>query len=203
MIDSDALRETARAILSEDRFRARETPAPFRGVLRWLGDVLAPIGRVLAPVGDFLGSFGWLWENVWARVFVLAGVAAIVAALSLVVIRRRSAIAVTRGSSSHGGEREDPFQLERRAEEAEARGDYETGVRLRFQAGVLRLQNTGRVRRGRTSATRAIGRQLHSDVFDGLGATFDEVAYGGRAATPADADAARNAWKRVLSESSS
>ncbi len=68
---------------------------------------------------------------------------------------------------------------------------------------MIRLQDRGRVRRGRTTATRAIGRQLHSGAFDDLGATFDEVAYGGRAATPQDAASARDAWKRVLSESSS
>ncbi len=203
MTDSAGLRDTAREILSQDRFHSRRTPGPFRGVLRGLGDVLEPVGRLVAPVGRFLGRFGWLWENVATRVVLVVVVAAVVGALSLVVIRRRSAVGLTRGASRHGGARDDPAALERQADEAEARGDYGAGVRLRFRAGVIRLQDSGRVRRGRTTATRAIGRQLGSDAFDHLGEKFDEVAYGGRAATPDDAATARHAWKRVLSESSS
>lgn len=203
MTDSAELRDKARDILSEDRFRVRHTPGPFRGVLRWLADVLAPIGRLLAPVGRFFGRFGWLWENTVARVMLVVVVVAVVAALSQVVIRRRRVAAVVRGGGRRDAKAEDPSRLERAAEEAEARGDYAAGVRLRFQAGVIRLQDAGRVRRGRTTATRAIGRQLRSDVFDDLGATFDEVAYGGRAATPDDAATARDAWKRVLAEASS
>jgi hypothetical protein len=197
------LREHARAILKQRRFRGRHTPGPFRGVVRAVADGFAAIGRALAPVGRFFDHFAWLWTNTVARLFLVLGVAAIVAALSLVVIRRRSAVAVGRGGARRALARDDPSRLDRQAEEAEARGDYATGVRLRFIAGVIRLQDAGRVRRGRTTATRAIGRQLHSEVFDDLGDTFDAVAYGGRPATSDDATQARDAWRRVLAEPSS
>lgn len=201
--DSAVLREKARAILNEDRFRAPRTPAPFKGLLRRLGDLLAPVGRALAPVGRFFAHFGWLWQNATARVFLIVAVALMVGALSQVVVRRRRVSSVVRGGAQRAGERDDPSHLERQAEKAESAGDFGQGVRLRFQAGVIRLQDNGRVRRGRTTATRAIGRQLRSDSFDHLGATFDEVAYGGRPATSTDAAQARDAWQRVLSESSS
>ncbi len=91
--DSSELRDKAREILSEDRFRARHTPSPFRGLLRWLGDRLSPI---FGPIERFFARFGWLWANTFARVFLVVAVALLVGALSLVIIRRRSAVGITR-----------------------------------------------------------------------------------------------------------
>ena len=70
---------------------------------------------------------------------------------------------------------DDPRELERVADDAERAGDYALALRLRFQAGVMRLQMNGRIRRGRTTTTRAIGRQLRLREFDDLGRTFDAV----------------------------
>jgi hypothetical protein len=40
----------------------------------------------------------------------------------------------------------------------------------------------------------------HSPAFDELALTFEEVAYGGRAARPPDVDAARRGWPALLAE---
>jgi hypothetical protein len=195
--DSAQLRERAQEILSQQRFHARKSPAPFRGVFRWLGDRLAP---VLDPVQRF---FARLFENTAAQVTLVIIVVLVVVVISRLAIRRRAATALGDGGRRARRGRDDPAALEREAERAEADGDFEHAIRLRFRAGVLRLQLAGRVQRGDTTATRAIGRQLNSHLFDAIGDTFDAVAYGGNPATERDARSTRESWTRVLSESSS
>jgi hypothetical protein len=201
--DAEILRRRAHSILGERRFHGRKTPGPFRGVLRWLGDVLSPVFgpvgrflvRVFGPVGRFVAE---LWEHAPTRILLLGGVLLFAALLSLLVIRRRTATAIVRTHADDTFTSDDPRELERAADDAERAGDYGRALRLRFRAGVLRLQLDGRIRRGRTTTTRAIGRQLRLREFDELGRTFDAVAYGGAAASAADATAAREQWRRVL-----
>jgi hypothetical protein len=201
--DAEVLRRRAHDILAERRFHGRKTPGPFRGILRWLGDrlspVFGPIGRalmrVLRPLGHFIAV---LWEHAPTRIILLGGVLAAAVLLSLVVIRRRSAIAVVHELHGDGITSDDPRVLERAADDAERAGDYAAALRLRFRAGVIRLQLDGRIRRGRTTTTRAIGRQLRLREFDELGRTFDAVAYGGAPASAQDATTARDQWRSVL-----
>ena len=203
MTDAEVLRQRAHNILSERRFHGRKTPGPFRGVLRWLGDRLSPIwspvarflARVFAPVARFLAE---LWSHAPTRIALLGGVLLFAVLLSLLVIRRRTATAVVRELHGDGITSDDPRVLERAADDAERAGDYAAALRLRFRAGVIRLQHDGRIRRGRTTTTRAIGRQLRQREFDALGDTFDAVAYGGAAASAEDASAAREQWRHVL-----
>jgi hypothetical protein len=96
--------------------------------------------------------------------------------------------------------RERPAELERAAEEAERSGDWERAVRLRFRAGLLRLDEA-RVLPFRESITSGeVARKLRSREFDGVARAFDEVVYGRRAALADDATGAREGWRRVLAE---
>lgn len=204
MTDADSLRREAHRILGERRFHARHTPGPFRGILRWLGDrlhpVFGPIGRFLGHIAHFIGR---LWDHAPTRYLSLGLVIVFAALLSLIVISRRSASAVVREVHGREIQSDDPRVLERAADDAEANGDYAMALRLRFRAGVIRLQLEGRIRRGRTTTTRAIGRQLKLQEFDDLGRTFDAVAYGGAPASADDAQTARVKWRTVLESKAS
>lgn len=94
----------------------------------------------------------------------------------------------------------DPAALEREAADAEVAGDYATGVRLRMAAGLLRLDAAEAIRLRPSLTTGQVGRTLASADFDALAGTFDQVAYGGRPGEPADAEAARERWPKVLEE---
>ena len=48
--------------------------------------------------------------------------------------------------------------------------------------------------------TGEIGAALHSEPFDELGTEFDQIVYGGRPASAADAATARSGWAAVLKE---
>ena len=96
------------------------------------------------------------------------------------------------------GARDDPRALERLAAEAEAAGDLEEALRLRFRAGLLRLDARGAIEYRPSISTREVRRKLRSEDFDALAATFDDVVYGGRAAEGADVSDARERWPAVV-----
>jgi hypothetical protein len=93
---------------------------------------------------------------------------------------------------------DDPRSLERRADAAEAAGDLDAALRLRFRAGLLRLDARGRIEYRPSISTHEVRRALHSEGFDRLAATFDDVVYGGRPADPGDVSAARERWPDVV-----
>ena len=93
---------------------------------------------------------------------------------------------------------ETPAALERRAEEAERRGDHEAALRLRFRAGLLRLDARGAIAFRPSLPTGEVAQALRSDAFDRLAADFDDVVYGGREADADDVATARREWERVL-----
>ncbi|MGH9034406.1 MAG: hypothetical protein ACRD0O_01465 [Acidimicrobiia bacterium] len=192
--DPARAREAARDILSEEPFTSRPLPRPFAGVLRRLGEwVVDPVQRFLSRLGDGLPEVG---SPLW---LVLAGAviaAAALVALRLVRDRGRERPERRTGSSPERGT--DPAQLEAWAEEAERRGELDEALRLRFRAGLIRLDLMGALELQPGLTNRAVARALRSACFDGLAVDFDEVVYGGRTATPDDVGEARVGWPAVL-----
>ena len=130
----------------------------------------------------------------WMALAVVVLLAA--AAVTSQTIRRR-AIAIERARTAALPATEDPHQLERAAERAERDGDWERAVRLRFRAGLLRLDRR-RVLVYRPSLTTGeIARATGSRSFAEIGDRFDAIVYGGRAAEQEDAEAAKRGWAAV------
>ena len=194
-VDPDAARRVARDILADRRFHPNQGPRPFAGLFRRVGElVVDPILRFFAAIGDHLPRVG---SRPWLALAALVVVAAGVLTIRLSAGRGRQRFANGRRVST-GGDGLDPDELERRADEAERRGDLEAALRLRFRAGLGRLDDAGvvRLRPGLTNA--AVSRTLRSPRFDELAGHFDEVAYGGRPATESDVATARSAWPAVV-----
>lgn len=197
-VASDQARQEAHDVLDGRRFKPARVPRPFAGILRTLG-------RWLEPVGEPIGR---LWRRVADTVagkLVLVGLVFVVAALiSLRLIGRRSPGNVHR-SRPFGvdGDGLDPDELERQAVAAERAGDLDHAVRLRFVAGVLRLDRAGVIAYRSSLTTGQLRARLPSASFAELAAAFDEIAYGGRPALDADLRAATEGWPRVLAEAGS
>jgi hypothetical protein len=192
-VDPELAREQARDILDGARFHEPSTPRPLRGVLEWVADRLRDVGDGVAAALEPVPGPTWLALGA----LLVVGVTA---ALVATVRRRRGGSAVVAAAPRRGGApRERASDLERAADDAEASGDYERAVRLRFRAGLQRLDDAGviELRPGVTNGV--IGRHLRSPDYDRLATDFDEVAYGGRAATAPDSATARERWPRVLS----
>lgn len=194
-VDPDIARRAAEQILADRRFHPAKPFRPFAGFFRRVGElVVDPVLRFFRAIGDALPTVG---SPAWV---VLALVVVTVAAvLTLRLSARRGRQPFPGGPRRRAGdERLDPDELERRAEDAERRGDLDAALRLRFRAGLGRLADAGalRLRPGLTNA--AVSRALRSPGFDELALHFDEVAYGGRPATGADVAAARSGWPAVI-----
>lgn len=199
-----AARKAAQKILSGRDFTAHgaKTPRPFAGVLKqlgkWLHDVLGPVGH---PFGS---GFDWL-----ARIFgrtgaevIFCAVLVIIAFLVVRVVVRRSA-RLGREDRLAGTEvaSDDPAVLEHQADDAEKNGDLELAVRLRFRAGLLRLERCGLLAERDTRTSREIAVILGSPSFTHLAADLEEILYAEVPAGASHADAARTLWPRVPEES--
>jgi hypothetical protein len=194
-VDALQARQAAEDVLEGRRFKPSRVPRPFAGILRTLGGWLEP---VVEPLGG-------LWARITASVAGQLALVAVVFALALLIcarlVGRRSPDAIRR-STRLGAEGEglDPDELERRAAEAERAGDLDRAVRLRFVAGVLRLDEAGVVTYSSSLTTGQLRARLGAGTFAELAAAFDEIAYGGRPAAEGDVRAAAEGWPRVLAE---
>lgn len=187
-VDAGEAREQARQVLEGDRYRSRDLPRPLRGVLEWIGARLSDLGR---PLAEVLATP----PGMIVSLLVVGGLAAFVAVR---VARSRNRSAVEGEVRRTRARRADPGALEGEADAAEAAGDLGAAVRLRFRAGVLRLEEAGAVPRRADATTGRLRQRVPGDDFAGLARTFDEVAYGGRAATTADVTDARTRWPGVV-----
>jgi hypothetical protein len=179
-------RADAREVVSESRFHETEVPGPFTGVIRWLRDRLLDLGLVL-PGGP---------PVLWIVLGAILAVAAWFVARRLLTSRVQASVAQQQVLAA--ARDEDPRALDRRADAAEAAGELEAALRLRFRAGLLRLDERGAIEFRPSISTIEVRRTLHSDDFDALAATFDDVVYGGRPPATDDLAAARERWPRVV-----
>ena len=115
------------------------------------------------------------------------------------LLRRRTAELATRASErARESAPETPDELERRARAAEARGNLEAALRLRFRAGLLRLDARGAIRYRPSLPSGEVARALRSPDFDRVAAAFDEVVYGRRPPTPDDVRDSTARWESLV-----
>jgi hypothetical protein len=194
-----AARARAHGIVSSSRYSGSDLPRPFKGVLD-------SIGRWLKPARDWIrNAFGdvagvtpggsvTLWTITAALLLLL------LATLGSRTLRDRAeAGAEARTAAARPG-RQTPAELEHEADRAEREGDLEAALRLRFRAGLLRLDARHAIAFRPSISTREVSRALSSPEFDQLAALFDGVVYGGREASREDLDASRRSWDAVLRE---
>jgi len=199
-----AARDQARAILSKPPFSTAHSSSLqrfFHDLGQWLYDAFGPIYRFLVhhvfrPTRDGLSVVFGPWWPVVLGAIVLAAALTVGVALA----RRRARVGTIHGGRAVGARDEDPDELDRASGRAERDGDYDTAVRLRFRAGLARLERTGLIRDRRTHTTAQLAEMLRSPTFDALAARVDVVVYGGVAATADDVTAARAGWPRVPAE---
>jgi hypothetical protein len=190
----------AHQIVGETRFRPPPLPRPLHGVLDAIGRAFTPIGRWLehafaAVAGVVPGGDAAVWV-------LLCGCVVAVAGIATVRLNERTLVDRARPRVQPGGlpGAPDAGALEAKADAAERDGRHEAAVRLRFQAGLLRLDELGVLSYRPSLPNAAVGRRLRSPTFDGLLRRFEEIVYGGRPAEPADAGSAREGWRKVLAD---
>jgi hypothetical protein len=200
-------RHQARQILSGSQYQTRPERSfrPFAGVLgaigRFFHRVFAPLWRFLVdhlfhpvsgPLSDVLGNW---WPLLVLFVALIAGVL-----VGRIVIKRRSVRSRTVAREITDAEFEDPDGLDVMARQAELDGDMQAAVRLRFRAGVIRLERMGVINRAPTLTDRELSRSLRSDTFDALASDLESIVYGGATATEQQAADALSGWSKITLE---
>jgi hypothetical protein len=193
-VNPEQARQEARQILAERRFRGTTLPRPFHRFFAWLADRFHFVARGWDWLAGVVGGAYILWAILGAIVLVAA------VALGTRLARRRTEAEAFRIGRRARARSEDAADLERLADEAERWGDLEVALRLRFRAGLLRLDRARAVSFRPSLRTREARRALRSARFDGLARDFDEVVYGGRPPSTADVEAARSEWPQVVAE---
>ena len=190
-------RADAREVLAEGRFQRGRVPGPFRGIIDWLGDRCVARRRLARrpAAGRALGRLDRARRGPGRRGSRGSSRGA--------SSRAASARPRRRSRRSRRPRDEDPRALDRRADAAEAAGDLEAALRLRFRAGLLRLDARGAIEFRPSISTYEVRRTLHAEDFDALAATFDDVVYGGRPPAPDDVAAARERWPAASSSGGS
>jgi hypothetical protein len=183
----------ARDILSERRFHGTDLPQPLREPLEALADRLRDIGAPFARVLDAVPGEGSVEWVVLAMI-----VAAVSVFVALRLARRRARLRAEAFAGTMRVESLDPGLLEADADRAEAEGHLERALRLRFAAGLLRLDGRRVIRFTPSLTTGDVARRLGSPDFDHLASIFDEVVYGRRPPTRADIEVSREGWTKVL-----
>jgi uncharacterized protein DUF4129 len=208
-VDPRQARRDVDAILHGARFHPKGPPRPLDSVLNWLDDHLQPVwhalGKVFGPIGRF---FVRLWRDTLGALpgpVAAAAVLALVGVLVYLVARaidQRAAPRAARASGTAARAAEQTARdLEARADEAARAGDLDAAVRLRFRAGLLRLEHDAHAIVNRPGlTTREVRDRLHSPRFEGLADTFEAVAYGDADAHTGDVDTARRDWPVVVGE---
>jgi hypothetical protein len=185
-------RREAHRVLEQRRYHGAELPRPFAGPLGWLGDRIEPLLDWIDSQGaEVPGGPLVLW------MVLAAGVLLAAFTVTGTTIRRR-ALAIERARRAALPATDDPRALEREAERAERDGDWERAVRLRFRAGLLRLDRRKVIVYRPSLTTGEVARAVSSPAFREVGDRFDAIAYGGRPAEQDDAEHARRGWAEVL-----
>lgn len=193
--DAARLRSEAREIVSNEEYQPPRLPDPVRRVFEWIGDKLQPLGRWFDRLASHLpGRRATLW------LIIAVAVVAIAAVIAGRVAARRAPAASRSGVGRSEAQSNDLTRLEREAEEAERSGDLEAAIRLRFRAGLLRLDEADLIEFRPSMTSREIASSLRSRTFEDLARMFDEVVYGRRRPELSDAVAARDAWNAVVRE---
>ena len=201
-VDTSAARDAAREILGRREFRPEGSPKPLEGVVTWIGDRLNGIAE---GIGDFFsGLFKPLFEllpGMWGLVLgivLCVGIAAFVIWLVSRNVVRAPKIAAT--GSNGAAPDVDPNELEAAAQRAEREEQFDLAIRLRYRAGLIRLDRAGVIELQPWNTAAVLTRKVGSPRFDRITDTFEAITYGGRAATGTQVNTVRAEWSTLLTE---
>ncbi len=203
-LDSDDLQARAEAIVSGSAYTGeRESFLTDNPVTRFIDDVMQRIRDWLSPSGEVgtgtprtevdpgRPSYGWL---------LLAALLVLAVAVAAVIAKRRLRAETDQQRAIDVEHRGDAGELEDLAKAAEGAGRFEEALRLRFRAGLMRLDDLEVIAYDPALATGAVRSAVHMGEFDAVASQFERVAYSDYAPQRTDVTSHRQGWQTVLGE---
>ncbi len=128
---------------------------------------------------------------------LLIGIGLLAASLAALLARRRTKLEEFEfAADPHGELRKE--ELETEADRAEASGDHELSVRLRFKSGLLALDRRGIITYDEAEPLGMVRRAVNEADFDAVANGFERVTYSEHVAEMADSESARTGWSSLL-----
>lgn len=201
-LDSDDLQARAEAIVSGSAY-AGERESFLSPVTRFIDDVMERIRDWLSASGEVRTgtpttqvdpgrpSYGWL---------LLAAMLVLAVVVATVIARRRISAETDQQRAMDVERRGDAEELEDLANAAEAAGRFEDALRLRFRAGLMRLDDLDVIAYDPAMATGAVRSAVAMAEFDTVASQFERVAYSDYAPQQTDVTSHQQGWQTVLGE---
>ncbi|GMQ85250.1 MAG: hypothetical protein BMS9Abin07_0816 [Acidimicrobiia bacterium] len=201
-LDADDLQARAQTIVSGRAYTGeRDSFLTDNPVTRFIDAVLQRIRDWLSP-GDEVRtgtpetqvdpgrpSYGWL---------LLVVLLLLAITIAVVIARRRLSAEFDQQRITDVERRGDAEELEDLADAAEAAGRFEDALRLRFRAGLIRLDDLDVIAYDPTLATGAVRSALHMGEFDTVASQFERVAYSDYDPQRNDVTSHEQGWLTVL-----
>ncbi len=195
-IDADELREIAERILAE-RAYAESEPSVLSRIFDWLAelfDIDIPSPETGALDAGGAGLVGLRTALIVMVILALVGWGA------SYVIRQRTSLRPADHEAPISEAGWTVNEMERRASAAAKRGDFAEALRLRFEAGLVRLEKRGTLSRHTTRTSGQVGEAVRLREFDQVADVFDAVIYGGRPAASEDDAFSASAWPVIVAQ---
>lgn len=203
-LDSDDLQARAEAIVSGSAYTGeRESFLTDNPVTRFIDEVMQRIRDWLSPSGEvstgtpttqvdpLRPSYGWL---------LLAAMLVLAVVVAAVIARRRLGAEIDQQRAIDVERRGDAAELEDLANAAEAAGRFQDALRLRFRAGLMRLDDLDVIAYDPALATGAIRSAVGMGEFDTVASQFERVAYSDYVPQRTDVTSHQQGWQTVLGE---
>ena len=203
-LDSDDLQARAETIVSGSAYTGeRDSFLTDNPVTRFIDDVMQRIRDWLSPSGEVRTgtpttqvdpgrpSYGWL---------LLAALLVLAVAVAAVIARRRLRVETDLQRAIDVERRGDAEELEDLATAAEAAGRFEDALRLRFRAGLMRLDDLEVIVYDPALATGAVRSAVGMGEFDTVATQFERVAYSDYTPQRTDVTSHQQGWLTVLGE---
>ncbi len=199
---NEAAKNAVKKILNGPQFHPPQPPRPFAGILnffsRYIHKYLSPIihwisNSIYGPLNRSLN--GYMYPS------ILVVVAFFVIIIAAIIIHRRPSTGKKLFKASDAELPDvDPETLDALAEKAHFNQDYKLSIRLRFKAGLTRLEKQGLIINQQSQTLLQLSGEIPSNTFSALANDLTLIVYGNEPATESLSNFSKLNWPNVLVE---
>lgn len=199
---NEAAKNAVKKILNGPQFHPPQPPRPFAGILNFFSRY---IHKYLGPIINWIKNsiYGPLDRSLNGYMYpaILVVVAFFVIIIAAIIIHRRPSTGKKLFKESEIElPNVDPETLDALAEKAHLDQDYKLSIRLRFKAGLTRLEKRGLIINQQSQTLLQLSEEIPSNTFRTLANDLTLIVYGNECATESLSNFSKLNWPSVLAE---